>query len=183
MGSDACIQRETGLVPVPSPNDQVMLFITNCSAAQLATLSNGGRQQYPFPVATMVRQAISDRLSLAGEHLRVGDQLLFGSQFRSSISRHYYAMYHSARAIVFAETMGDDHQRHNVLPRHLPSAMSNAVQRGAELTSARLLRNEADYDPYPANQPDWESDARQLAVTSADFVQACEDFALTNGHI
>jgi len=169
-------------MPVVTPNDQLLLFVSNCSAAQLEALQKGPKF-YPFPLHDMVRQAVSDRLSLAGEHLRVGDQLVFALQFRSSISRHYYAMYHAARSIVFAETRGDDHQRHRDLPRHIPEGMANSTQRELELTTARLLRNEADYDPYPAKSPDWEPDARQLSVTAADFVQACEDFALANGHI
>lgn len=163
-------------------NDQFLLYLSNCSSAQLTALQNGPRR-YPFPFLGMVRKVVSDRLALAGEHLRVGDQLVFALQFRSSISRHYYAMYHAARAIVFAETPGDDHQRHGDLPRHIPTGMANSAQREAELTAARLLRNEADYDPYPATSPDWEPDARQLSVTAADFVQACEYFALANGHI
>lgn len=159
-----------------------MLFVSNCSAAQLDALSTGPRR-YPFPVAQMVRQAASDRLALAGEHLRAGDYSLVGRRFRSSISRHYYAMYHAARAVVYAVTPGDDHEKHSVLPRNLPAAMADQTRRENELTSARLLRNEADYDPYPSAESDWEQDARTLSVTAAEFVQECEDFALANGLI
>lgn len=159
-----------------------MLYITNCKAAQLSALSTGPHR-YPFPVAQMVQQAASDRLTLAGEHLRAGDHSLLGSRFRSSISRHYYAMYHAARAVVFAVTAGDDHERHSVLPRKLPASMTNRARRENELTSARLLRNEADYDPYPASESEWERDARTLSVIAAHFVQECEEFALLNGLI
>ncbi|MFF8100874.1 hypothetical protein ACF07S_14035 [Streptomyces sp. NPDC016640] len=92
-------------------------------------------------------------------------------------------MYHGARAIVFAENRGDDHERHNILPRNLPSAWVNAATRESELTDARLLRNQADYDAYPLNESDWEADARALAVTAANFLQDCEFFASTNGYI
>lgn len=169
-------------MPVVGANDQIMLYISNCTSAQLSALSSGPRR-YPFPVSQMVRQATSDRLALAGEHLRAGDHALLGNRFRSSISRHYYAMYHAARAVVFAVTTGDDHERHSVLPRNLPVALANQSQRENELTAARLLRNEADYDPYPANESDWGQDARTLSVTAADFVQDCENFALSNGLI
>lgn len=169
-------------MPAVDPADQVLLFISNSRAAQLSGLA-GGAARYPFPVAQMVVQATSDRLALAGEHLRAGDHSLLGLRFRSSISRHYYAMYHAARAIVYGVTTGDDHERHSVLPRNLPAAMVNQAQRESELTSARLLRNEADYDPYPASESAWEQDARTLSVTAADFVQECEDFALANGLI
>ncbi|MFI0999990.1 HEPN domain-containing protein [Streptomyces galbus] len=130
-----------------------------------------------------MQQVVVDRLLLAGEHLRAGDKLLFDAQYRSAISRHYYAMYHAARAIVFAENRGDDYERHNVLPRNLPPGLPDSATRESELTDARLLRNQADYDAYPLNETEWEDDARTLAVTAANFLQACESFASTNGYI
>ncbi|MEU5609477.1 HEPN domain-containing protein [Streptomyces sparsogenes] len=130
-----------------------------------------------------MQQVVVDRLLLAGEHLRAGDHLLFSTQYRSSISRHYYAMYHAARAVVFAANRGDDYERHNVLPRNLPTALQDSAVRESELTNARLLRNQADYDVYPLNESEWEGDARALSVTAANFLQACESFASTNGYI
>ncbi|MGA5764432.1 hypothetical protein [Nonomuraea bangladeshensis] len=148
--------------------------------AAFASLDSG---LHPFPLADGIRQAISDRLVFAGEHLRVGDKLLFDLQFRTAISRHYYAMYHSARAIVFATHGGDDYQQHSKLPRNLPADMADAPLRQVQLTNARLLRNEADYDLYPASQSSWEADSRELATIAADFVKACEEYALANGHV
>ncbi|MEV0353123.1 hypothetical protein AB0H88_45840 [Nonomuraea sp. NPDC050680] len=169
-------------MPAITPADQMLLHISTCKKAAIDAFPVGGGR-HPFPLAQLVQQVISDRLILAGEHLRAGDQLLFATQYRSAISRHYYAMYQAARAIVFAETRGDDYERHSILPRKLPPHMKDAAIRENELTDARLLRNQADYDIYPIGQSDWEDEARQLAVTSAEFVQACEDFASGNGHI
>jgi uncharacterized protein (UPF0332 family) len=115
--------------------------------------------------------------------MAAGDELLLRLQFRSSISRHYYAMYHAARAVTFGTIAGDDHERHSVLPRNLPATFDDPPRREAELTSARLLRNLADYDPYPTNHPEWEPDARHLASTASDFLQACDSLAKTNGLI
>ncbi|MBQ1083393.1 HEPN domain-containing protein [Nocardiopsis sp. B62] len=143
--------------------------------------ANGGR--YPFPVIQLMQRVAVDRLLLAGEHLRSGDHLLFGSQYRSAIGRHYYAMYHAARAVVFAENGGDDFERHSVLPRNLPTSLPDSAKWETELTDARLLRNKADYDIYPINDSEWEGDARALAVTSVKFLQTCESFAATNGYI
>jgi uncharacterized protein (UPF0332 family) len=169
-------------VPTLTPADQVGLHISTLKKAQLLTYSNtGGR--YPFPVASIVRQTVSDRLVLAGVQLRVGDQLIMTQSFRSAISRHYYAMYHAARAVVFAVEQGDDHEKHSTLPRNLPQSMPNAAQCEADLTDARLLRNKADYDIYPTNEADWENDARALASISAQFVSSFENFALTNGYV
>lgn len=168
-------------MPAVSPTEHMLLHVSNAPAAHIVALGKPGK--YPFPLAPMMKQAVSDRLTLAGAHLRAGDQFIFILQFRAAISRHYYAMYHSARAVTFADTKGDDHQRHSILPRHLPSTITNVAQLEVELTDARLLRNEADYDPYPIKPPDWELDARRLAVIAASFVLTCEDFALMNGHI
>lgn len=173
-------------MPIVTPADQMLLHLSTRRAPHLATVLatlQQGPARNPFPVVDVVRQIISDRFTLAGDHLRVADQLLLQLQFRSSISRHYYAMYHAARAIVFAETGGDNHQQHGDLPHHLPVAMLDRARRKDQLTDARLLRNEADYDPYPAAASEWAADARELHSTAADFVQACADFALLSGHI
>ncbi|MET8715881.1 hypothetical protein ABZV52_22275 [Streptomyces sp. NPDC004735] len=169
-------------MPAVTLADQMLLHISTSKSATISALPSGG-SKYPFPTAQLLQQVVSDRLLLAGGHLRAGDALLFSSQYRSAISRFYYAMYQAARAIAFAETKGDDHERHNILPRKLPAALGNLPVREAELVDARLLRNQADYDVYPVSEPDWEQDARGLSATAANFVQTCESFALTNGYI
>ena len=174
--------REVGACQRSSRAERVLLHISTCTKAQLAALPAGGGR-HPFPLPQLVTQVTSDRLLLAGEHLRAGDQLIFALQFRSAISRHYYAMYHAARAIVFADVGGDDHQSHSVLPRNLPQKLPDIARREQELVDARLLRNEADYDIYPPTASDWESDARGLAVIAAEFVQVFEDFALASGYV
>jgi uncharacterized protein (UPF0332 family) len=169
-------------MPAATAADLMLLHIATSKKAQIAALPVG-QGRYPLPLSELIQQIASDRLMLAGEHLRAGDSLIFGKQFRSAISRHYYAMYHAARSIVFAYNQGDDHQHHSDLPRNLPNNLQTAAQREVELTDARLLRNKADYDPYPSGQADWEADARQLSVVAAEFLQACEEYALANGFI
>lgn len=169
-----------------STKEGVLLGYSTSNAADLraslATLEKGTRHT-SFTSSQVVRQLISDRFTLAAGHLRVGDELLLALQFRSSISRHYYAMYHAARAMVFADIGGDDHQRHAHLPDHLPASLPDSSRRKQELIEARLLRNEADYSPYPEAATDWEPDARQLVSTAANFVHACEVFVLANDQI
>ena len=92
-------------------------------------------------------------------------------------------MYHAARSIVYADFGGDDHEKHSVLPRKLPAHLPDIILREQQLTGARLLRNEADYDVYPSSLSEWEDDARALATIAAEFVQACEDFALDKGYV
>lgn len=158
-----------------------MLFIATLKKVDILNLPAGRR--YPLPLTQMVSQIVSDRFVLSGSQLATGDRLVFDLQYRASISRHYYAMYHAARAISFAFHGGDDHQAHSTLPRNLPHSMVDVGKREIELTDARLLRNLADYDPYPTQQSDWEADARALSVVASEFCQACEDFALQNGYI
>ncbi|MFJ8711366.1 HEPN domain-containing protein [Streptomyces anulatus] len=169
-------------MPVITSTDLLLLHISTSRSDAISALP-AGRGRYPFPVNQLLQQVVTDRLLLAGEHLRSGDHLLLGMQYRSAISRHYYAMYHAARAVVFAENRGDDHERHNVLPRNLPPTLPNSANRENELTDARLLRNQADYDSYPLNESEWAADARTLSVTAANFLQEFEQFAATNGYI
>ena len=167
-------------MPFVSIHEQVLLSIGTSKKMHLDAMSQGNNF-HPLPVSDLRKQAVSDRLALAGEHQRFGDQLLLTASFRASIGRHYYAMYHSARAITFGEHGGDDFQRHSVLPRNLPAALPDRSTLEVQLTDARLLRNKADYDPYPPHDQDWEADARQLSATASAFVQACETYAIQNG--
>lgn len=169
-------------MPTVELADAVLLHVSTCTKTELAALPSGGGR-HPFPLATLIKQVTTDRLVLAGTHLRMGDRHIFDLQFRQAISRHYYSMYHAARGIVFAEVHGDDYQLHSVLPKHLPPGLPDVAKRQRELTDARLLRNQADYDVYPIVLSDWEADARRVAAIAADFVQTCEDFAQANGYV
>jgi uncharacterized protein (UPF0332 family) len=176
------VSRRVRGMPTVSLADQVRLHVSTLHKQALATYQ-ASSTRHPFPVAGLIQQVVSDRLSLAGEHLRSGDELLLRQHFRFAIGRHYYAMYHAARAVVFAVEKGDDYERHNLLPRHLPPQMIDVGSREVELTNARLLRNQADYDCYPVGHTAWETDARSLSSTAATFVNAFESFALLNGYV
>lgn len=170
-------------MPAVATADQVLLYVATCKQTQLQALAAAPAGRIPLPFTEMMRQVVSDRLALAAEHLRYGDELLLGGSCRASIGRHYYAMYHAARAIVFGVHQGDDFERHSDLPRNLPSSMPGVASHEAALTQARLLRNQADYDPYPASDEAWEFDARSLASTAASFVNDFEQYALSRSLI
>lgn len=161
--------------------DRMLLAVSTTRIVGIAALT--GHSRYPFPVSEMVSKTLGDRLALSGISLGSGDELLRMGHHRSSISRHYYAMYHAARAVTFAFHGGDDFERHTDLPRNLPSSLDDPSRREQELTAARLLRNQADYDPYPSAVSEWEADARQIAATAADFCRACENLARSEGHV
>lgn len=167
-------------MPTLSLSERVLLSFSTATAAEVATFNT---TRYPLPLADLIIQAASDRLGLAGRHLATGDAMILNEQYRSAISRHYYAMYHAARAIVFAHVSGDDHERHSTLPRHLPPSFPDVIARRAELNDARALRNQADYDIYPLHPKQWEGDSRTLAPIAAQFVGICEQYALEEGLI
>lgn len=161
--------------------DALLGYISTLTIADIASFPKKGRHAPPTERA--IRQVTQDRLAFAGQHLATADQLLLDAHFRSSISRHYYAMYHAARAITFAAWQGDDHQQHSVIAGKLPNDLPDQAARAAELTYARSLRNEADYDIYPTRELVWESDARDLATVAAKFVRECEDFAVGKDYV
>jgi uncharacterized protein (UPF0332 family) len=167
-------------MPTLTITDSVLLYVGTLTQANITSIPSG---RYSLPMPRMIGQITSDRLWLAGDQIKAGDHLVLNGEFRSAISRHYYAMYHSARAIAFAHHGGDDFQSHHNLPRNLPSSLTDVLLRETQLNDARLLRNQADYDPYPSKQHEWEADARALGVVASEFVNACEDFALVNGHL
>jgi uncharacterized protein (UPF0332 family) len=161
-------------------HEKILLYVGTSKRVELAALASGNKR-YPMPIADLVKRSTADRLGLAAVHLRSGDDLLLNRVFRASIGRHYYAMYHAARAIAFGHYVGDDYERHTPLAKNLPPTLANRGALEIALSDARLLRNQADYDPYPMLDNDWEPDARQMAPTAASFVQTCEQFAIQNG--
>ncbi len=109
-------------------------------------------------------QACADRLDLAVAFASVGDRLMRARprEYRSAVSRYYYSMYHSIRATVFYANDGDDHQKHDVLPKHTPLDFPDNALWENRLKDARGHRNDADYDPYPINPQSFTQPARDL---------------------
>ncbi|WP_084421398.1 HEPN domain-containing protein [Rhodococcus gordoniae] len=171
-------------MPTLTTTEQLLLSIALSNAAKIRALPTQLGKN--FDSSRLISQVISDRLELAGYHLRIGDRFFQDGEYRTSISRHYYAMYHAARAIAFATHKGDDFQQHSILPKNLPTKLPPSNSSGpwqTELTRARLIRNQADYDLYPVSIKDWEGDARDMAAIAPLFVAACSDFALNEGLI
>ena len=109
-----------------------------------------------------------DRLLLAESMIRAGDKLFKARppEYRSAISRYYYAMYHSARAVTYFRFDGDDHQAHSALPSHLPHDFPNQASWQNEIKDARERRNEADYEPYPEQVKAYRKWAIHFTATS-----------------
>lgn len=119
----------------------------------------------------MRHQVTADRLRLSETFLLAGDRFtrMRPAEYRSAISRYYYAMYHCMRAVVFFTSGGDDNQEHGTLPKHTPSDFPNAGIWENALKNARTTRNSADYDPYPETMTDWRQPAMDLAADATQL--------------
>jgi hypothetical protein len=166
-------------LPQTTTPEALLQSVAQGTIAQLASLPPSiGRR---FHTTTLIGQIVSDRLELAGNHLRTGDTLAQSASYRSAISRYYYAMYHAGRAICFGYHKGDNYQSYSALPSHLPPPLPNLSRWQNELDDARLVRNMADYDLYPRATSDWKDDSTSLAVSAAEFLIECEEYAMNNG--
>lgn len=119
-----------------------------------------------------VRVAL-DRIKLANLHLKQASAAARArpSQHRSTVSRAYYAMYHAARAATYISIGGDDHEQHSVLPTKLPADFPNCDEWKNRLKTARLERNRADYDPYPAGDMEFAGSAEELLQNARSLVK------------
>jgi uncharacterized protein (UPF0332 family) len=106
----------------------------------------------------------ADRWRLASEHRRQATNLLKVSPplYRCAVSRYYYAMYHALRACVYVFHEGDDHQEHRQLPQNIPVDFAPGEDWQTKLKDARVVRNRADYDPYPKSDKAFKSEAMGL---------------------
>ncbi len=159
-------------------NELVMNGFATLKREQFAQLEQGGgRHAAPMPVEQIIAEVVRARLELASSHLAVADALLLSGSFRGSISRFYYAAYHAVRSVVFAATRGDDFSQHGVISAHLPPELPDVAKIKTFVEDARLLRNQADYEPYPKSDAHWEQDARRLAAMTAEVCSTCNLYA------
>ncbi|MFE4855572.1 HEPN domain-containing protein [Streptomyces sp. NPDC056670] len=134
-------------------------------------------------ISDLRHQASADRIKLSDSFLLSADKLLRArpGQYRSAISRYYYSMYHSARAVVYFAHGGDDHEKHSVLPTKLPNDFPSSNFWQNELKDARLNRNSADYDPYPTSWRHWQTLAKSLSATAPNFLQLSTQYLKQKG--
>ena len=176
---DTDISLKEVYLPKQSVEESILLNLAQSSQSDMEWLEGfvGG----PNNLTSRIGEVISHRLELAGKHLRNGDSFLVIKEYRTSISRHYYAMYHSARAICFGYHRGDDYQKHFVLPKHMPDDLEDRWRFSGTLNESRLLRNMADYDLYPLDESKWSKDANRMSSLASEFVSVCEEYAKFKG--
>ena len=136
-----------------------------------------------IPLAELHDRAVVDRLVLAERFLSAAGSLMRTRppRYRDAISRYYYAMYHSVRAATLYHYNGDDHEEHSTLQKMVPPDLPDVEKWKNALKNARLRRNSADYDPYPAHEAAWRAQAAQLRTESTDLVGVVRAYLVSKG--
>lgn len=126
-------------------------------------------------------RATADRIELAVRLVRRAEQLVNLEQNRDAISRAYYSMYHSWRALAFFETRGDDNDDHLTLPKFQPGGFQNATLWQNRLKVARESRNRADYEAYPKAESAWRNEAAARYAEADELVRLCRAYLRARG--
>ena len=119
----------------------------------------------------LIEQVVLERWNVALSFARCARNLSVEVEdnFRTIISRNYYACYHASRALVFLVTKSDvdDHKK---LASNLRNCLEPANANSADILDKwRDIRNEADYSPYPFID-DLKITAEESCTETADFL-------------
>ncbi len=121
----------------------------------------------------------------SGYNTRVQDLSTINGR-KLAISRSYYAMYHSARTVIFHYGRADV-EGHEEINKRLPSTLPNRAHWGIRINGWREKRNQVDYSPYPngnlhviaeqalVEDPPFEKGGR------GDFLDICTHFLQQRG--
>lgn len=166
------------------PNER-LLRITLATKAQLNHWKEGVSIEHRSlrTVSQLTTLVASDRWKLAVEHKRHAQRLLTLPQplYRSAVSRYYYAMYHAMRACAYVFHEGDDHQEHLKLPQHIPDDFAPGEDWQTKLKNARVVRNRADYDPYPKADSAFKRDAQNLKTDADRLLKLTRNYLINKG--
>lgn len=151
---------------MPNISTNELLLISKSNQETLRGFSQGAQltNRSGKSIRELQVRVALDRIKLANLHLRQASSASKTKipQYRSTVSRAYYAMYHAARAVTYISIGGDDHEQHSVLPTKLPPDFPDCENWKNALKLARLERNRADYDPYPSGDNEFSKSAEQL---------------------
>lgn len=165
--------------------EQELQTLAKFKASHLDLLKNGVRihRACGSEIADLILLVGAERIRLSKEFLSVSEKLcrMRPPSYRNSISRSYYAMYHAARGVAYVYKSGDDFENHNLLHNGIPNEFPNAEQWKNDLKDARLKRNEADYDPYPASELDFEQACKNQLSIARNFILESERYLRTKG--
>lgn len=165
--------------------DKHLLFVSISETTVIGHLRRGARieQHLGKSINDVLLAVSSDRYRLASQFLLSARKALKANppQYRSAISRAYYAMYHSARAVVYVENRGDDYQDHSKLSQYIPDDFPGVDIWRNKLRAARLLRNRCDYDPYPKQQKLFAEECQDLLSHTNSFLQLSKQYLIGRG--
>ncbi|MBR0969608.1 HEPN domain-containing protein [Bradyrhizobium japonicum] len=135
------------------------------------------------PLEDLLRQASSARLKLAKRFLRSSRHLMSHRPvlYRDVVSRAYYSIYHSARAVSFLSHPGDDYEEHDKVATGLPPDLPDVEVWRNKIKDARLKRNEADYEPFMVSDPQFKRASATVLSTANDFIVVCSTYLRSEG--
>lgn len=165
--------------------DKHLLFVSISEKTVVGNLRRGAHieRRLGKPIDTIIVSVAADRFRLPSQFFTSAKKVLKTSppQYRSAISRAYYAMYHSARAVVYLDQGGDDYQDHSKLSQYIPDNFTNVAIWRNKLREARLLRNRCDYDPYPKQQNLFAPECAVLLIDAKDFLRFSKAYLVGRG--
>jgi uncharacterized protein (UPF0332 family) len=129
------------------------------------------------------QRSTADRWQLARTFRRQGDHMISAKPplYRGALSRFYYSMYHSMRAVVFFVEKGDDYEAHSKLPGFTPADFPQSSLWQNALKDARTRRNAADYDAYPKSDNAYRSGALELQRQATELEKLSRDYLKSKG--
>ena len=170
---------------MPKSTEKDLQFVTKRSKHELSHMAAGASlaDRTGYSVKQLTAKAVGDRLGLARSILKNAELILTQPQpsFRTTVSRAYYSMYHTARALALFATGGDDYQEHSKLPASIPTDFPSRQYWENELKRARLERNRADYDPYPKNDDRFEAVANDLVTRAKALLPLTRQYLRSKG--
>jgi uncharacterized protein (UPF0332 family) len=162
-----------------------LLSISEAKKYNIDQWRNGIRLEFNggASIDTLIRETVRARLLLADEmrnqgHLALG---LNPPIYRLTVNRFYYALYHATRALVFFMHGGDDYQEHKVVPTHIPGDFPDSQTWQNDLKDARTLRNEVDYNPYPAADINWQPAAVKMTIRADTLIPLVKNYLRGKG--
>lgn len=148
---------------MPGATEKDLRFLSELQGARINDLKAGVSlvARTGSQVDDLVAKIALDRLALGAALHREARAAMnrTPASYRNAISRAYYAMYQTFRGIVFLMSKGDDHEKHSILPAHLPKDFPAVSYWENALKTARLERNRADYEPYPRKDSQFKTSA------------------------
>lgn len=169
------------------PEEERLQRLSKMAAREITLLKEGVSIEAALKrtIDDAMDRAIADRLSLADSFLVMAERLRRSRSdlARAAVARYYYAMYHAFRAVAYQATRGDDHQEHRKLPDKIPDDFPDKANASNALKDARLVRNEADYDPYPVSSSYFTEYAKAVAPTAVDYLAKARAYVKSKGNV